>query len=89
MDTDTRYQGIAKLHAKPSLPRKKTKKNPLTKEDKAFNRAISSERVLDENVIASSGLLSALTLLLLFTTLICFVEVWKEVYYERRFLKSV
>ncbi len=30
---------------------KKTKKNPLTKEDKKNNRELSSERVLNENVI--------------------------------------
>jgi hypothetical protein len=33
------------------LPKKKTKKKPLTKEDKIKNRALSSERVLNENVI--------------------------------------
>jgi DDE superfamily endonuclease len=33
------------------LPKKKTKKNPLTKEDKRKNRALSSERVANENVI--------------------------------------
>lgn len=38
---DTGYQGI----------HKKTKKNPLTKEDKKNNRELSSQRVLNENVI--------------------------------------
>ena len=33
------------------LPKKASKKNPLTKEDKKNNRKISSERVLNENVI--------------------------------------
>ena len=33
------------------MPRKKTRKHPLTQEDKAFNRAVSSERVLNEQVI--------------------------------------
>ncbi len=32
--TDTGYQGIHKLHQNSELPKKKTKKNPLTKEDK-------------------------------------------------------
>jgi hypothetical protein len=32
--------------------RKKTKKHPLTKEDKKFNKDIASGRVLNENVIA-------------------------------------
>ena len=49
--TDTGYQGIAKLHANSALPKKKSKKKPLTKEDKAFNRAISSQRVLNEHVV--------------------------------------
>ncbi len=34
-----------------ALPKKKTKKNPLTKEDKRNNRELSSLRVLNENVI--------------------------------------
>jgi hypothetical protein len=51
LDTDTGYQGIAKIHTNSVLPRKKSKKKPLTKGDKAFNRAISSERVTNEHVI--------------------------------------
>lgn len=50
-DTDTGYQGIKKLHAKSVLPRKKTKKKPLTAEEKAQNREISSERVDNEHAI--------------------------------------
>jgi hypothetical protein len=49
--TDTGYQGIAKIHANSKLPKKKTKKNPLTKEDKQNNRKLASERVVNENVI--------------------------------------
>jgi hypothetical protein len=49
--TDTGYQGIHNLHQNSALPKKKTKKNPLTKEDKKKNRELSSERVLNENVI--------------------------------------
>jgi hypothetical protein len=49
--TDTGYQGIQKLHQNSALPKKKTKKNPLTNEDKKKNRELSSERVLNENVI--------------------------------------
>lgn len=48
---DTGYQGIKKIHARSKLPKKKTKKKPLTKEDKKANRQLSSERVLNENVI--------------------------------------
>lgn len=51
--TDTGYQGIKKLHANAELPKKKTKKNPLTKEDSKSNRKLSSERALNENVIGT------------------------------------
>ena len=51
MITDTGYQGIDKLHHNSEVPKKKTKKHPLTKEDKRKNRALSSERALNENVI--------------------------------------
>lgn len=49
--TDTGYQGIYKLHQNSAIPKKKTRKNPLTKEDRQNNRALASERVLNENVI--------------------------------------
>lgn len=51
--TDTGYQGLKKIHANSELPKKKTKKNPLTQEDKKNNQKLSSERVLNENVIGS------------------------------------
>lgn len=51
--TDSGYQGLKKIHANSELPKKKTKKNPLTKEDKKNNKKLSSERVLNENVIGS------------------------------------
>lgn len=49
--TDTGYQGLHKLHHNSEFPKKKTKRNPLTKEDKKRNRGLSSERALNENVI--------------------------------------
>lgn len=49
--TDTGYQGLHKLHANSALPKKKSKKCPLTIEDKKTNRALSSQRVMNENVI--------------------------------------
>ena len=49
--TDTGYQGIRKIHENSRLPKKKTKKCPLTKEEKRENKALSSQRVLNENVI--------------------------------------
>lgn len=49
--TDTGYQGIQKIHNKSELPKKKSKKNPLTKQDKKNNRKLAGERVVNENVI--------------------------------------
>ncbi|KJV53409.1 transposase DDE domain protein [Orientia tsutsugamushi str. Gilliam] len=48
--TDTGYQGIQKIHNNSELP-KKSKKNPLTKNDKKNNRRLAGERVVNENVI--------------------------------------
>ena len=49
--TDTGYTGIKRYHENSELPIKRTKKNHLTKEDKIYNQKVSSERVLNENVI--------------------------------------
>lgn len=49
--TDSGYQGLQKLHANTKMPKKRSKKNPLTQEDKKKNRSLSSERVANENVI--------------------------------------
>jgi hypothetical protein len=51
INTDSGFQGISKFHANSVLPRKKSKKKPLTKEDKVYNRKISSERAGNENAI--------------------------------------
>ena len=51
--TDTGYIGIQKLHPNADLPKKKTKSNPLSKEDKKKNSELSSERVLNENVLVN------------------------------------
>jgi len=48
---DTGYQGITKIHANSKLPKKRSKRNPLTKDDKIRNRKISSERVANEHAI--------------------------------------
>jgi hypothetical protein len=48
---DTGYQGIAKIHSNVEIPKKRSKKNPLTNEDKRQNRMISSKRVVIENII--------------------------------------
>ena len=48
---DSGYTGIKKLQSTSLLPKKRSKGQPLTKEEKRTNRNISSERVLNENVI--------------------------------------
>ena len=52
IQADSGYQGILKFHSNSQTPRKKSKNNPLTDEDKEFNRALSSERISIENINA-------------------------------------
>ena len=49
--TDTGYQGLQKLHANSEMPKKRSKKKPLSQEDKKKNKLLARERVLNENVI--------------------------------------
>lgn len=49
--TDSGYQGLQKIHKNTLIPNKKSKKKPLTKEDKMKNQKISQSRVLNENII--------------------------------------
>ena len=51
--TDSGYQGLQKIHANTSMPKKKSKKNPLTQADKKQNQKLSGQRALNENVIGS------------------------------------
>lgn len=50
---DTGYQGLQKRHVKTHLPKKKTKKRPLSKEDRQKNKILAKKRVLNENVIGA------------------------------------
>ena len=50
-EADTGYQGLARLHANSAIPTKRSKKKPLSKQDKEQNYRLSSSRVLIENVI--------------------------------------
>jgi hypothetical protein len=50
---DSGYTGIKKLQNNTRLPKKSSKKKPLTMEEKRENRNISSERVVNENVIGN------------------------------------
>jgi len=49
--TDSGYLGINKYHTNSAHPKKRSKKNPLSIEDKVFNRLVSRQRVFNENVI--------------------------------------
>ena len=48
---DSGYQGILKFHANSGLPKKRTRKRPLTKADKRHNQKIASDRVINEHII--------------------------------------
>lgn len=50
--TDTGYRGLQKLHGKTTMPKKRSKKTPLSKQDKQVNRLIAKDRVPAEHVIA-------------------------------------
>jgi hypothetical protein len=49
--TDTGYQGIQYLYGKSQLPKKKTKKNPLTKDDQKNNQELAMKRIGNEYAI--------------------------------------
>lgn len=51
LTADSGYQGLGKLHQKSEVPYKRSKKKPLTAEQKAYNRNVSSERVVVEHVL--------------------------------------
>lgn len=51
--TDTGYQGIQDIHQNSETPKKRSKKKPLSREDKRRNREISRQRIEVENVLAS------------------------------------
>ena len=50
---DSGYLGLKKQHANSRLPEKKSKLHPLTEEQKADNRKLSSERFIIEHIIRS------------------------------------
>ncbi len=51
LEADTGYQGLGKLHAHTSLPKKRSKKHPLTKQERSENREISRKRIFVEHAI--------------------------------------
>jgi len=50
---DSGYQGVQQLHSNSEIPKKSSKKKPLTAKDKAANRKLARERVMVEHVIGS------------------------------------
>ena len=48
---DSGYQGITNIHAHSETPKKKSKRQPLSKEDKRNNKALSQKRIAVEHVI--------------------------------------
>ncbi len=48
---DSGYLGIQNMCAASFIPKKKSKNNPLTKQDKQWNRELASDRVLNEHII--------------------------------------
>ena len=48
---DSGYQGIQKIHSNCIKPIKRTKKKPLTREDKKHNHDVGSRRVMVEQTI--------------------------------------
>ena len=48
---DMGYLGIQLFSSSSFVPKKKSKNNPLTKQDKQWNRELARDRVLNEHVI--------------------------------------
>ena len=51
LEADTGYQGLLQLHAHSLLPKKRSKKHPLTKQQRKENQKISSRRIFVEHAI--------------------------------------
>ena len=49
---DSGYQGLLKLHKNSRIPYKKSKNHPLTSEQKSYNRELSKNRIVIENINA-------------------------------------
>ncbi len=50
-ETDTGYTGITAIHPNSLLPKKRSKNNPLTQEEKRKNQMISRKRIYAEHAI--------------------------------------
>lgn len=52
LKADSGYQGIKEFHNNSETPKKSSKKNPLTKEEKQNNKRIAKERIMIEHINA-------------------------------------
>ncbi len=50
-EADTGYRGLVKPHANSSLPQKRSRRHPLTKQARSVNREISRTRIFAEHAI--------------------------------------
>ena len=48
---DSGYQGLQKLHANSCTPKKASKHQPLTPDDRIYNRALARQRIGVEHII--------------------------------------
>ncbi len=51
LEADTGYLGLTDLHSNSSLTKKRSKKHPLTKQERRKNREISKQRIFVEHAI--------------------------------------
>lgn len=51
MVADSGYQGLGKVHQNSQTPNKRSKRHPLTQEQKSLNRQLSRKRIVVENII--------------------------------------
>lgn len=58
---DKGYQGMKKLHSNLEIPKKNSKKNPLSKEDKLLNKQMNSKRVFVEHIFGKLKLFKILS----------------------------
>lgn len=49
---DSGYQGIQQLHPRSKIPYKRSKKRPLTPEERTYNRELSRKRIKVEHVFS-------------------------------------
>lgn len=51
LEADTGYQGLVQLHTNSRLPRKRSKNQPLSKQERKENREIAKSRIFVEHAI--------------------------------------